>query len=256
MIGLKIAVCIKRVPETGGRLELTDDRMAVDTSNMDFVINTHDESAVEAAIQIKEAAGEGEAHITILSLGPPETTEVIRQAIAMGADAGVLLECEEGDQDWDAHAIANALVNVLKDREVDLYLLGREAGDDNHYQVGPIIAERLDLPLVTGVSHLEVADGVAAVRRETEVGDEVYEIQLPAVLTVNDTMTTPRHASLRGIMRAKRTELEVFKPERGEPKLQLIGLKKPPEREGGEIIGEGPEAVPELVTRLKQDGVL
>ena len=250
---MKIVVCLKRVLDTQERVEIAPDGKRLDATGLDYVMNTHDECAVEEAIQIKEAQG---GEVTILSLGPAEATEAIREAIAMGADEGVLLEIEGDEEEWGPKSTAAALAGALRGMEFDLLFFGLESGDGQHHQVGLAVAEELGLPVVDGVKEIDFQDGKMVVKRGVEIGEEVYELQPPAVLTLVDGMNRPRHPSLRGIMMAKRKELKTLKPEPKEEPLRVLQLRKPPEREGGEIIGEGTAAVPVLMEKLREAGLV
>ena len=251
---MEVLVCVKRVPETGGRIELTSDGMNIDTRGLEFTISPHEECAVEEAIRIIEKHG---GSSTVLSLGPPATTEIIREALAKGIERGILLEIEEDD--WDPAATAFAIADAIKNENFDILLFGNESAQYTNYQVGVRVAYLLDLPCVTGIKSLEIATGSpikAVAKREAKGGWEVYETHLPAAFTVKEGINTPRHPSLRGIMAAKRKEIQTIKPIKKTAQLVKLGLKKPPERSGQvEILGHGVEAVPKLVEKLKEMGV-
>ncbi|MFQ6033517.1 MAG: electron transfer flavoprotein subunit beta/FixA family protein [Candidatus Bipolaricaulia bacterium] len=250
---MNIIVCLKRVLDTQERVEIAPDGKRLDATGLDYVMNTHDECAVEEAIRIKEARG---GEVTILSLSPAGATESIREAIAMGADEGVLLEIEGDEEEWGPKSTAAALAQVLKGMEFDLLFFGLESGDGQYHQVGLAVAEALKIPAIDGVKEIDFQDGKITVKRGVEIGEEVYELQPPALLTLVDGMNRPRHPSLRGIMLAKRKEIKKVKPERREEPLRVLGLKKPPERAGGEIIDEGTAAVPVLLEKLREAGLV
>lgn len=250
---MKIVVCLKRVLDAQERMEIAPDGRRIDPTGIDYVMNTHDECAVEEAIRIKEAQG---GNVTILSLGPAAATESIREAIAMGADEGVLLEIEGDEEEWGPKSTAEALAAALADMEFDLLLFGLESGDGSHHQVGLAVAEKLGLPAVDGVKKINFEDGQVTVNRGVEIGQEVYELATPVILTLVDGMNQPRHPSLRGIMMAKRKEVQTIKPARREEPLRVVQLRKPPERSGGEIIGEGTAGVQALMERLRQTGLV
>ena len=175
---MNIAVCIKRVPETGARITLTPDEQEIDTSYLGFTISPHEECAVEEALRLVERHG---GTTTAVTLGPPAAAEQLRNAVAMGIDSALLLETERSD--WDPQATAAALAEALREGGHDLLLFGNESADSGGYQVGIRVAHTLGLPCVTGVKGLEVADGTATVRREEGGGWEIFEVPLPAVLT-------------------------------------------------------------------------
>ncbi len=249
---MDILVCIKRVPDTGGRVNLTSDNRQIDTSNMEFTISPHEECAVEEAIRITEEQG---GEVTVLALGPEGTTEQLRESIAKGATQAILLQSD--DDNWDAHATAHAIINAVKDKKFDLILMGNEAADLGQYQVGPRVATMLGVPCATGVKALQFQDGNAIAKRQDGNNWAVFELPLPAVVTVKEGINKPRHPSLRGIMAAKRAPLEQIAMDAPAPKMVHKGLKLP--QESGDqvtMLGEGAAAVPKIMETLKELGVL
>lgn len=249
---MNVLVCIKRVPDTGARFELTADAQAIDTRNMEFTISPHEECAVEEAIRLIEKHG---GSSTVLTLGPEAAAEQLREALAKGIERAVLLETDGSE--WDPQATAGAIVEVVRASRFDLLLFGNECADGCNYQVGIRVAQALDIPCVAGIKALEIQDGKAIAKREVAGGWEVYELPLPAVFTVKEGINSPRHPSLRGIMTAKKKEIERIKPTKPQAQLVKKRLKKPAERSGQvEILGRGKEAVPVVVAKLKELGVI
>jgi len=246
---LKIAVCIKRVPDTETRIKIAADGRSIDESGIKFVLNPYDEYAVEEALRRKEAAGSGE--VVVIALGSDVVQETIRTALAMGVDRGVLLKTDQ--RVADPLVTARALVAELQTGGYDLILFGKLAIDDYHHAVGPMVAEFLGLPCVSAVVRLELGDGKGTAEREVEGGVEVVEFPLPAVLTADKGLNEPRYPALKGIMAAKKKPLEV-KPVTLEPGgLEVLQLALPPERKPGRIVGEGPDAVPALIEALRAE---
>lgn len=250
---MNVLVCIKRVPDTGARLELTADNQEIDTRNLEFTVSPHEECAVEEAIRLVEAQG-GSA--TVLSLGPEAAGEQIREALAKGVERGILLETDGSE--WDPAATATAIVSAIENEAFDLVLFGNESADAGNYQVGVRVAQALGWPCVTGVKQLELESAERALaKREVPGGWEIYPLTLPAVLTVKEGINSPRHPSLRGIMTAKKKEIVRLKPEKSTAQLVKLRLKKPPEGRGQiRMLGEGTAAVPQIVAALKELGVL
>jgi len=246
---VKIAVCIKRVPDTETRIRMGADAAAIDESGVKFVVNPYDEFAVEEALQRREKAGGGE--VVVLALGPDAAQETIRGALAMGADRGVLLKADRVPA--DALAVAKALAAELKDGGWDLVLFGKMAVDDCNHAVGPMVAELLGLPCVTAISKLELEDGKGVAEREIEGGVEVVAFALPAVLTAEKGLNTPRYPALKGIMAAKKKPIESKPAALGEARVTVTALGLPPERKAGRILGEGADVVPELVRLLRTE---
>ncbi len=249
-------MCIKRVPDSATRVRIAPDGKSIDPEGVKYVLNPYDEFAVEEALRLKEAASEGA--VAVVSVGPEEAKETLRTALAMGADEALLLRADIPlTATVDGLTVARTLVSELEGREFDLLLFGQQAIDDDNMQVPVLVAELLGLPCATVVVQLEVSDGRAIARREVEGGHETVEFDLPAVVSAQKGLNEPRYPSLKGIMAAKRKPLEEREVTLPDPKLELLALEEPPPPEEGEILGEGAEAVPELVRRLREEaGVL
>ena len=248
-------VCVKRVPESDTRVRIADDGRSLDPSGVKYTLNPYDEYALEEAISLKEAAGEGT--VTVLTVGGEESTETLRTALAMGADEAVLLEAGDVAAPSDALAVARTLARELEDRSFDLLFFGKQAIDDDNMQVPAMVAELLELPCATVVVEMEVEDGRVRAVREVEGGHEEAVLETPAVVSTQKGLNEPRYASLKGIMAAKKKPLEQKEATLEPSGLELLALEEPPEPEAGEILGEGPEAAPELARRLREEaGVL
>jgi len=251
---LNVLVCIKRVPETGARITLTPDAQAVDTSLLGFTISPHEECAVEEALRITDQHGGSTA---VLTLGPPAASEQLQNAMAMGIGAAVLLETDGSD--WNAEATAAALAEAIQARlePFDLLLFGNEAADTGDYQIGVRVAHALGLPCVTGIKGIAIEDRRLTARREAGGGWEIFELPLPAVVTVKEGINLPRYASLPGRLRAKKTSIERIAPKPRPSALVTIKLVVPPEQETHvEIIGGGAGAAPRVVEVLRELGLL
>jgi len=246
---VKIAVCVKRVPDTEARIKVAGDGKSIEESGVKFVLNPFDEYAVEESLKLKEQAGGGE--IVVISLGTDANQETMRTALAMGADRGILLKTDVAAP--DTLAVAKALAAELKEGEYDVVLFGKLAVDDGTHAVGAMVAELMDLPCVSSISKLEVADGKGTAEREIEGGVEIVEFALPAVLTTEKGLNEPRYPALRGIMMAKKKPLETKEVSVEVSGVEVTGLAHPSERQEGRILGEGPDAVPALIDALKNE---
>jgi electron transfer flavoprotein beta subunit len=245
---LNIVVCVKRVPDTEARIRIGGDGSTIDPTGFKYITNPYDEFALEAALRQRESAGTGT--VTAISAGPTEASEVIRAALATGADEGVLLKMDEGTEGL---AVATAIANELRGRSFDLALFGMKAIDDDLQAVGPMVGELLELPSITAVTEFAIADGAVTAQRAIEGGIEIVEAPLPCILTITKGIYEPRYASLKGIMAAKKKPLEERPAEVGAPGVTRVGLEYPPDRSPGRIVGEGPDAVPELVRLLREE---
>ena len=248
-IELKIAVCIKRVPDMEMRFSIAADRKSLDQGGLKFEMGDFDGYALEVGLQLVEKQGPGE--VVVVSLGPDGVQETLRKGLAMGASRAVQLKAE--DVPFDGLAIARALAAELKGSNYDVILFGRMATDTANGTVGPMVAELLGLPCVTGISHLEIAGSRGTARRDLEGASETVEFPLPAVLTIDEGIARPRLASLKGIMAAKKKPLEVKPAQLGQANLIVEAMELPADRPPGRIIGEGAEAVPELLRLLQTE---
>jgi electron transfer flavoprotein beta subunit len=239
---------MKRVPDSETRVTIAPDGRSHDSSGVKYVMNPYDEFALEEALARKEAAGEGS--VTVVTLGPDAAKETLRSALAMGADEALLLRA---DPPADGLVVARALAEALREREFDLLLFGKQAIDDDNMQVPAMVAELLGLPCATVVTALEIENDHATARREVEGGHEVVEFDLPGVIATQKGLNKPRHPSVRGIMMAKKKPLEERDVELEASALELLELMPPPPRPEPEIVGEGADAVPELVRRLREE---
>ncbi len=245
---MKSIVCVKRVPDTETRVRIAGDGGSIETAGVKYVLNPYDEFAVEAALKQKEAAGSGE--VTVVTVGGAESAETLRTALAMGADNAVLLRA---DRPAEGLAVARVLAEELRGREYDLLLFGVRAIDDDLQAVGPMVAELLGIPAISNVMEFSREDGRVVAQREVEGGTEVVELRLPCALTLTKGAYEPRYASLKGIMAAKKKPLEEKQVQVGEGAPAEVKLSFPPERQAGRIVGQGADAVPELVRLLREE---
>ncbi|MBV9879514.1 MAG: electron transfer flavoprotein subunit beta/FixA family protein [Gemmatirosa sp.] len=246
---MKIAVCIKRVPVMEVKFAIGKDGASVDETGLKYDVNDFDLWAVEAALQLNERNPGGD--VTVISLGTDAAQEQIRKALSMGADRAVLLKVDR--MPGDGLAIAEALAAELEGGSYDVIFFGKKAIDSDAQTVGPMVAELLDLPCVSGVSKLDIAGGKGTAHRAIEGAVEVVEFPLPAVVTVDEGLNKERLPSLKGIMAAKKKPLDTKPAQLGQAGVSVTKMELPPERAAGRIIGEGSAAVPELVRLLQTE---
>jgi electron transfer flavoprotein beta subunit len=227
---------------TGGKMVLTADGQALETKHLGFTISPHEECAVEEAVRI---GGE----VVVLTLGPAEAEEQLRDCMAIGADRGILLKTNE---EWDAQSTAAAIVDAIRDDGFDLILFGNESADAAGFQVGIRVAHALGLPVVTGLKKIEVQDGRVRCERDVGGARDVYEARLPAVLTVLEGLNLPRYPSVPGRLRAKSKPLAVVEPTRPEQRLEKLRLVVPEGQGKQAEILQGPA---EVVAVMQQLGV-
>lgn len=242
---------MKRVPITGGKMVLTGDAQALQTRHLGFTISPHEECGVEEAVRIVEADG---GEVVVLALGPAEAEEQLRECMALGADRAIHLL---SDEEWDAQATAGAIVEAIRaDEPFDLVVFGNESADTANYQVGIRVAYALGLPVVTGLKGLTLADGRARCEQEVAGGRDIYDVPLPAVVTVKEGLNLPRYPSVPAKLRANRKPVEtkpVAAPAARLEKLRLVV----PEGQGkqAEILGRGPDAAAAVVEVMQRLGV-
>ena len=241
-------VCIKQVADTETRVKVAGDGKSLDPAGVTWILNPYDEFAIEQALAIREKQGAGE--VVVASLGGPAVQTTLRNALAMGADRALHLRA---DRAIDSLGVARALAAEIAPLKPDIVWLGRQAVDDDAAQVGPMLAELLELPCVTVVAHFDLEGSKATVEREIEGGREVVEVTLPAVFTTDKGLNQPRYASLKGIMAAKKKPIEEKPAAPGDPVLEVVALELPPPRGAGRLVGQGPAAIPDLIRALREE---
>ena len=245
---MKILVAVKRVVDHAVRIRVRDDGTGVETANVRMSMNPFDKHAVEAAVQLAEAGHADE--VVIVSIGPKQSTDAVLTALAMGAHRGILIET---DDRLETLAIAKLLRAVADEEQPDLVLLGKQAVDDDSNHVGQMLAGLLDWPQATFASSIEIEAGTARVSREVDYGRQDVELPLPAIVTADLRLTTPRNAGLPMVMKARQKPLAV-RPlaEFGidtAPRLSIDKVAPPPERVAGRTVG----SVAELADAIKAE---
>jgi electron transfer flavoprotein beta subunit len=248
---MKILVGIKRVIDYSVRVQVKKDGSGVNTDGVKMSINPFDEIALEEALRIREAGSQAE--IVVISVGASECQQQLRTALAMGADRAILVESAEVVQPLMAARIFHALV---KRENADLVILGKQAIDDDSNQTGQMLAALWDRPQATFASKLELKEKTATVTREVDAGLETLSIDLPAVISTDLRLNTPRFVKMPDIMKARSKPLQTLKLEElgvaDAAKLETTKYAPPPQRVGGKKV----EDVPALIAALKQRGVL
>ncbi|MEE8637836.1 MAG: electron transfer flavoprotein subunit beta/FixA family protein [Candidatus Margulisiibacteriota bacterium] len=260
---MNIIVCIKQVPETT-EVKINPETNTLIREGVPSIVNPFDENAVEAALQLREKQG---GKITVISMGPPQAAEALKNTIAMGVDEVVLIS-DRAFAGSDTWATSYTLAQTIrKIGTYDLILCGKQAIDGDTAQVGPGIAEWLGIPQVTFAVKIDIDGSKAKVERLLEEVNEVVEAPLPAVITVVKQINEPRMPSLKGMMKAKKTEIKTLKAEDIEADLKNIGLDgsptqvikifTPPPKSSGEILeGEPGEIVDKLISKIKESKII
>jgi electron transfer flavoprotein beta subunit len=256
-VTLRVLVCVKRVPFTGGKMVLAGDAMALETKHLGFTISPHEECGVEEAVRLIEANG-GES--VVLTLGPPEAVEQLRDAMALGIDRAIHLQTD--GQEWDPEATAAVIADAIRPDEAasgpfDLIFFGNESADSGGFQVGIRVARALGRPCVTGLKGVAVQGAMARCEQEADGGRDVYVVPMPAVVTVKEGLNLPRYPSVPGRMRAGRKPVATSTPARPASRLELARLVVPPGKgRRAEVLGTGAAAAPAVVEMMRKIGVV
>jgi electron transfer flavoprotein beta subunit len=253
---MKIAVCVKQVPEGSRRIDPATKRL--DRAG-EGALNPFDANAIEEALRLKDAGGETE--VVLVSLGPPKAQDALRKALAMGADRSVLVS-DDAAAASDLVATSYALAKAIERESPELVLFGQQAGDSDGAVLWAAVADRLRLPVISQASELTHADGKLTVKRQTEFGYDVIESPLPAVVAVSDAINEPRYPSLKGIMGAKSkpqerlslAELGVEAERAGEQgsRTEVYALGEPPPRGESRKIEDDGSAAEQIVAFLAE----
>jgi electron transfer flavoprotein beta subunit len=245
---MKILVAVKRVVDYNVKIRVKSDQSGVDTANVKMSMNPFDEIAVEEAIRLKEAGIASE--IVVFSAGSQQCQETLRTALAIGADRAILVET---DVDLQPLAVAKLLQAVCAKEQPQLIILGKQAIDDDSNQTGQMLAALMDIPQATFASKVALVDGTLRVTREVDGGLETISMGLPAVITTDLRLNEPRYVTLPNIMKAKKKELEIIKPDAlgvdVTPHLKTIKVEEPPKRTAGILVAD----VAALVDKLKNE---
>ena len=245
---MKVLVAVKRVIDANVKVRVKADQTGVETANVKMAMNPFCEIAVEEAIRLKEAGTVTE--IVAVSVGPQACQETIRTALAMGADRGILVDAPA---EIEPLAVAKILKALAAKENPGLIITGKQAIDDDCNQTGQMLAALLGWPQGTFASKLAFADGHATVTREIDGGLETMRVKLPAVVTTDLRLNTPRYASLPNIMKAKKKPIEMIAPaDLGvdiAPRLEILKTAEPPKRQAGVRVAD----VAALVTKLRDE---
>lgn len=244
---MKIAVCVSHVPDTETKVNIGPDGKTINKEGVSYVLNPYDEFAVEEALRVKEKFG---GDIVAISLGPEANKETIKKALAMGVDEGVLLE-HSGD--IDSLNIAMFLAEEIKSRGSEIVFFGKQAVDYDNGIVGQLTAEILNYNCISVATSLQIDGNKVVAEREIEGGKEVLETSLPVVITAQKGLNDPRYPSMKGIMAAKKKNIDVKKVEVNTNYSEIVLMKRPAGKQPGKIIGTDVSAVPELVRLLKEE---
>jgi electron transfer flavoprotein beta subunit len=245
---MKVLVAVKRVVDYNVKVRVKSDNTGVDIANVKMSMNPFDEIAVEEAMRLKEKGVVIE--VIAVSCGVAQCAETLRTAMAIGADRAILVETAVELQPL---AVAKLLKALVEKEQPGLVILGKQAIDDDCNQTGQMLAALCDMPQATFASKVEIADNMAIVTREVDGGSETLSISLPAVITTDLRLNEPRYVTLPNIMKAKKKQLDIFKPEDlgvdVGPRIKTLKVSEPPKRSAGVKVAD----VAALVDKLKNE---
>ncbi|WLR50155.1 electron transfer flavoprotein subunit beta/FixA family protein [Bacillus tianshenii] len=253
---MNIYVIMKRTFDTEEKIVIENG--VIEEEGAEFIINPYDEYAIEEAIQLKDEHG---GEVSVITVGGEEAEKELRTALAMGADKAVLVNTEDDLEDGDEYSTAKILAQYFKENEYDIILGGNVAIDGGSGQVGPRLAELLEIPYVTTITKLDVDGDSATIERDVEGDSEVIETSLPVLVTAQQGLNEPRYPSLPGIMKAKKKPLEELElddldldEDDVEAKTKVVEIYLPPKKEAGKVLeGELNDQVKELVNLLQTE---
>ena len=245
---MNIAVCIKQTPDTTTRIQVADGGGEIVEDGIQWIISPYDEFAIEEALKLTEANG---GEVTIVSMGPARVEKTIREALAMGAQKAIRIDCESIPS--DPGVTAKVLAEVLGGRGFDLIFTGRQAIDGDQAQVPGRLAHLLDWACVSVVIDLNIDGDKGTALREVEGGSERVNFTMPAVIGANRHLNEPRYRNMRGIMKAKRIPIEVVQVDAPAPQLEITSYSYPPQKGERKLFENGASDVAEVVRLLREE---
>ena len=246
---MNILVCVSHVPDTTTRINVAADGKSMDPAGVKFILNPYDEFAVEEALRLRD---KHKGEVTAISVGGDNVKEAIRQALAMGADKGILIKGEK----TDSYQVAVMLADAIKPLNADLILLGKQSIDFDGMEIAPMLSELLNLPAATVAVSLTIEGNRATVEKEVEGGKEVIELTMPCIVAAQKGLNDPRYPSLPNIMKAKQKPIQDIVGTLGAARTEIIQMTKPEKKRANKILksdGNGAAAAHELARLLHEE---
>ncbi len=245
---MNILVCVSHVPDTTTRINVAADGRSMDPAGVKFILNPYDEFAVEEALRLRD---KHKGEVTIISMGADSAKEAIRQALAMGADKGMLIKGEKAD----SFQVAAMLADSIRPIGADLILLGKQSIDFDGMEIAPMLSELLNLPAATVVVSLSIEAGKAIAEKEVEGGRETIELTMPCIIAAQKGLNDPRYPSLPNIMKAKQKPIQEIAGKPPAARTEIVGMTKPEKKRANKIIkgADGATAARELAHMLHEE---
>ncbi len=244
---MNILVCISQVPDTTSKIAIAANGISIEKAGMKFILNPYDEYAIEEGLRLREKLG---GSVTVITCGPDTAKDVLRTALAMGADKAVLVK---DDAKADSFVIASNIASYARESGAELILTGRQSIDYDSFQLAPTVAELIDYPSISMVSKLEINGTSISAERDIEGGKEILESSLPCVISVQKGINDPRYPKLPDIMKAKSKPIEEKALSGAEARVQTLGLQIPSNKRRETILGSEDKDITELVRLLHEE---
>ncbi|HAW07569.1 MAG TPA: electron transfer flavoprotein subunit beta [Bacteroidetes bacterium] len=248
---MNILVAASRVPDTTTKILIGNDGKSIDNNNVKFILNPYDEYALEEALQIRE---KNSGRVVAITVGPTENQETLRNALAMGADDAVHIKSK--DENFDSFFVAKNIANYAKSFNPDLILMGKQSIDFDSLQVPSILAELLDLPVITIVTKLNLDNTKVIAEREVEGGKEIVESSLPCIISAQKGLNDPRYPKLPDIMKAKKKTIEEIPAQAYDNKVEVISMELPLRQRLNKIFNASDDEIKEVVRLLHEESKL
>jgi electron transfer flavoprotein beta subunit len=245
---MNVLVCVSRVPDTATRIAVASSGKAIDTNAVKYILNPYDEFAIEEGLRLVEKNG---GEVTVITVGTEANIEVLRNALAMGAEKAILVKT--ANDEFDSYFVANSIANVVKELNPEIVLLGRQSIDYDSYQITSLVGELADLPSISVVSKLDINGNNVTAERDIEGGKEVLETTLPCVISVQKGINEPRFPKLPQIMKAKQKPIDTRDGGSTSNLVEIVGMDIPSKARVGKILGDSDVDIQELVRLLREE---
>ncbi len=244
---MKILICVSKVPDTNIKIVVGDNKKAIDSKGIKFVLNPNDEFAIEEGLQLKEKFG---GDITVVTVGDESAKDILRTALSMGCNNAIIVK---SSTDIDSIQVAENLASVVKSINPDLVLMGRQSIDFDSQQIPSLTAELLDLPSVSVVSKLSIDGTKILAERDIEGGKEIVSSNLPCIISFQKSINQPRYPKLPDIMKAKKKTIEEINSLDCAPSVEIVEISLPDKKRIGKIVGDSDAEISEIVKLLHED---
>lgn len=245
---MNILVCVSRVPDTATKIAVDGNGKSITKTGVKFILNPYDEFAVEEALQLKQKNG---GEVTAVTVSSDDAKDIMRTALAMGVDKAVILKAK--DENFDSGYVANNLAEFAKEVNPDLILFGRQSIDYDSFQVPSMVSAKLNMPSISVVSKLEIADGKVNAERDIEGGKEQLEAELPCIISTQKGLNEPRYPKLPDIMKAKKKPIDERDASDFDYATEVVSMELPSKSRVGKILGDSDQDIAEVVRALHED---